>query len=45
MTAKDWRESFYLGWCSSAGAITVEYLGEATDGVAVGVVCASYNAG
>ena len=35
----------YRSWCRSPKSVTVEYIGEAADGVEVGVVCAGFNAG
>ena len=44
MTEEKWSRN-YSSWCRSADAVTVEYIGEAADGVKSGVVCASFNAG
>jgi len=32
-------------WCPDLSKIDVEYLGEATEGIKQGVICASFNAG
>lgn len=32
-------------WCKSPDDVIVHYLGEATNGIGQGVVCASFNAG
>jgi len=39
-----WNE-YYSSWCTSADKVTVEYLGEATEGIEQGVICSSFNAG
>jgi hypothetical protein len=40
----DWDYSF-ISWCSSPDRVVVEYLGEASDGIVPGIICASFNAG
>jgi len=35
----------YSSWCRSLDDVSVEYLGEASDKVKQGVICASFNAG
>lgn len=32
-------------WCYSPDQVTVEYIGEAAEGIKQGVICASFNAG
>jgi len=44
MTENLWKRDFST-WCRSAKSVTVQYIGEAADGVEIGVVCASFNAG
>lgn len=45
-TSGRWRsEGDWSSWCSSPDKVTVKYLGKAEPGIAVGVVCASFNAG
>ena len=44
MTAADWGSSI-PDWCSGPEHVHVLYLGVAAQGIAEGVVCASYNAG
>lgn len=39
-----WGKS-HSSWCSDPKHVTVSYLGEATDDIKQGVVCASFNAG
>lgn len=40
----DWTDH-YSPWCSSPEKVTVEYIGEAREGMEAGVVLASFNAG
>ena len=46
-TAREMNPSTYKysEWCSSADQVTVKYLGEATEGIEQGIICASYNGG
>ena len=44
MTPKEWTR-LHSSWASEPDHVTVRYLGEATDGVEQGIVCASFNAG
>ena len=39
-----WGDSFST-WCSSPEKVTVRLIGEASPDIAVGVICASFNAG
>lgn len=32
-------------WCKSPDSVTVKYLGEATEGIERGIICASFHAG
>ena len=40
---KNWKKE--SEWCNSPKHVTVRYLGKAINGVELGVVCASFNAG
>lgn len=42
----DWNEwNDITAWCSGPEHVDVKYIGDAADGVAQGVICASFNAG
>ena len=40
----DWADR-YSSWCSGPDKVKVEPIGYAADGIPIGVVCASFNAG
>ena len=42
---EDFEGRPYSSWCSSADKVKVQLIGDAAPDVAVGVVCASFNAG
>ena len=44
MTGAGWAV-LYSVWCSSIDHVIVKYLGDATDGIEQGVICASFHAG
>jgi len=44
MTDKEWNYE-YSSWCSSVEQVKAEYLGEASETVKPGIVCASFHAG
>jgi hypothetical protein len=44
ITAGEWSRE-YSSWCSSVEKVKVKYLGDATEDIKQGVVCASYHAG
>ena len=43
--AHDSWDNVWSGWCKTAEAVKVTYLGEAKPETPEGVICASYNAG
>ena len=44
MKDEDWNKN-YGSWCNGPEHVKVRYLGEAIDGVELGIVCSSFNAG
>ena len=49
MDPETWRKcnfkKRYYSWCPTPESVTVQYIGDAAPGIALGVICASFNAG